>query len=176
MNMQLQDPISKDLANAPLSHGVLKKTTVPANNRSAQELHEIELMITSMNKKILNKKLADPPPHSYEEEKLSKMKESLEKLGEQIIFTKLNGYKNGNLSSTHLMRSSAFVVTKTLVDDANNGYKNGNFACSPLSLDISLGMLAAGAEGETLKHLLVFLGHESIGNFFAQSPSLILLK
>ncbi|GKF28308.1 hypothetical protein Tco_0094650, partial [Tanacetum coccineum] len=50
-----------------------------SSNRYAQELHEKELMITSMNKKILNKKLADLLPHSYEEEKLSKMKESLEK-------------------------------------------------------------------------------------------------
>ncbi|GJW47424.1 hypothetical protein Tco_0079070 [Tanacetum coccineum] len=124
----MEDPISEDLANAPLSHRVLKKTTVPAkyieniidlqmknneieeakfmiealdtqklneledliysSNRYAQELHEKELMITSMNKKILNKKLADLPPHSYEEEKLSKMKESLEKTREQISFTK----------------------------------------------------------------------------------------
>ncbi|GJX24129.1 serpin-ZX [Tanacetum coccineum] len=57
-----------------------------------------------------------------------------------------------------------------------NSTINGNFACSPLSLDISLGMLAAGAEGETLKQLLVFLGHESVDNFLSQSPSSILLK
>ncbi|GJX11863.1 protein pigment defective 194 [Tanacetum coccineum] len=30
-------------------------------------------------------------------------------------------------------------------------YRPGNFACSPLSFDIILGMLAVGAEGETLK-------------------------
>ncbi|GJX18474.1 serpin-ZX [Tanacetum coccineum] len=144
------DPISEDLANAPLSHRVLKKTTnneieeakfmiealetqqlneledlIYSSNRYAQELHEKELMITSMNKKILNKKLADLLPHSYKEEKLSKMKESLEKS-----------------RRTNKLYKTERVVTKTLLDDANNGYKNGNFACSELSLDISLGMLS----------------------------------
>ncbi|GKC63122.1 serpin-ZX, partial [Tanacetum coccineum] len=65
----------------------------------------------------------------------------------------------------------AWVVTKTLLDDANSGYKNGNFVCSPLSLDIILGMLAAGAEGQTLKQLLEFLGHESMEIFLFKSPS-----
>ncbi|GJW67774.1 serpin-ZX [Tanacetum coccineum] len=72
--------------------------------------------------------------------------------------------------------NSTSVVTKTLLDDANSGYKNGNFVCSPLSLDIVLGMLAAGAEGRTLKQLLEFLGHESIDKFLAKSPSSKLLK
>ncbi|GJZ68863.1 hypothetical protein Tco_0632413, partial [Tanacetum coccineum] len=43
---------------------------------------------------------------------------------------------------------SGDVVTKTLLDDAHNGFKNGNFICSPLSLDIILGLLTVGAEGE----------------------------
>ena len=68
------------------------------------------------------------------------------------------------------------VVTKTLLDDANSGYKNGNFVCSPLSLDIVLGMLAAGAEGQTLKQLLEFLGHETIDKFLTKSPSSKLFK
>ncbi|GJU08708.1 serpin-ZX [Tanacetum coccineum] len=72
--------------------------------------------------------------------------------------------------------NSTSVVTKTLLDDANSGYKNGNFVCSPLSLDIILGMLAAGAEGQTLKLLLEFLGHESKENFLSKSPSSKLFK
>ncbi|GKC61554.1 mediator of RNA polymerase II transcription subunit 23 [Tanacetum coccineum] len=39
------------------------------------------------------------------------------------------------------------------------------FVFSPLSLDIVLGMLAAGAEGKSLKQLLGFLGHESINRY-----------
>ncbi|GKD47033.1 serpin-ZX [Tanacetum coccineum] len=58
--------------------------------------------------------------------------------------------------------------------DAQNGFKNGNFVCSPLSLEIILGMLAAGAEGETLKQLLEFLGHESIDQILSESPTQIL--
>ncbi|PWA37816.1 serpin-ZX [Artemisia annua] len=72
--------------------------------------------------------------------------------------------------------NSTSVVTKTLLDDANSGYKNGNFVCSPLSLDIVMGMLAAGAEGQTLKQLLEFLGHETIDKFLAKSPSSKLFK
>ncbi|GJR34142.1 serpin-ZX [Tanacetum coccineum] len=68
------------------------------------------------------------------------------------------------------------VATKTLLDDAHSGFKNGNFVCSPLSLDIILGMLAAGAEGETLKQILRFLGHESIDQFLSASPTSIFLK
>ncbi|GJV73069.1 serpin-ZX [Tanacetum coccineum] len=45
------------------------------------------------------------------------------------------------------------------------------FVCSPLSLDIILGMLAVGAEGRTLEQLLEFLGHESIDKFLAKSPN-----
>ncbi|GJW99409.1 zinc finger, CCHC-type containing protein [Tanacetum coccineum] len=41
-------------------------------------------------------------------------------------------------------------------------------------LEIILGMLAAGAEGETLKQLLEFIGHESIDQFFSESPTQIL--
>ncbi|GKD01796.1 serpin-ZX [Tanacetum coccineum] len=66
------------------------------------------------------------------------------------------------------------VVTKTLLDDAQNGFKNRNFVCSPLSLEIILGMLAASAEGETLKQLLEFLGHESIDQILSESPTQIL--
>ena len=66
------------------------------------------------------------------------------------------------------------VVTKTLLNDAHNGFKNGNFVCSPLSLEIVLGMLAAGAEGQTLKQLLEFLGHESIIQLLSESPTQIL--
>ncbi|GJZ46099.1 serpin-ZX [Tanacetum coccineum] len=66
------------------------------------------------------------------------------------------------------------VVTKTLLDDAQNGFKNGNFVCSPLSLETILGMLAAGAEGETLKQLLEFLGHESIDQLISESQTQIL--
>ncbi|GKF86181.1 serpin-ZX, partial [Tanacetum coccineum] len=62
------------------------------------------------------------------------------------------------------------VVTKTLLDDARNGFEKGNFVCSPLSLDIILGMLTVGAEGETLKQLLGFLRHGSIDQFLSQSP------
>ncbi|GJU27477.1 serpin-ZX [Tanacetum coccineum] len=72
--------------------------------------------------------------------------------------------------------NSTSVVTKILLDDANSGYKKGNFVCSPLSLDIILGMLAVGAEGQTLEQLLKFLGHESIDKFLAKSPSSRLLK
>ncbi|GJV31221.1 serpin-ZX [Tanacetum coccineum] len=72
--------------------------------------------------------------------------------------------------------NSTSVVTKTLLDDANSGYKNGNFVCSPLSLDFILGMLAAGAEGQTLKQLLEFLGPESKENFLSKSPSSKLFK
>ncbi|PWA82690.1 serpin-ZX [Artemisia annua] len=67
------------------------------------------------------------------------------------------------------------VVTKTLLADARNGFKKGNFVCSPLSLDIVLGMLTVGAEGETLKQLLGFLRHRSIDQFLSQSPSSKLL-
>ncbi|GJV31302.1 serpin-ZX [Tanacetum coccineum] len=42
------------------------------------------------------------------------------------------------------------------------GFKNGNFVCSPFSIEIVLGMLAFGAEGQTLKQLLEFLGHKSL--------------
>ncbi|PWA93110.1 serpin-ZX [Artemisia annua] len=70
--------------------------------------------------------------------------------------------------------STTTVVTKTLLDDARNGFKNGNFVCSPLSLEIVLGMLAAGAEGQTLKQLLEFLGHESIIQLLSESPTQIL--
>ncbi|PWA64107.1 serpin-ZX [Artemisia annua] len=67
------------------------------------------------------------------------------------------------------------VITKTLLDDAHNGFKNGNFVCSPLSLDIVLGMLTVGAEGKTLKQLLGFLRHGSIDQFLSESPSSKLL-
>ncbi|GJW49044.1 serpin-ZX [Tanacetum coccineum] len=70
--------------------------------------------------------------------------------------------------------NSTTIVTKTLLDDAHNGFKNGNFVCSPLSLEIILGMLAAGAEGKTLKQLLDFLGHESIDELLTESPTQIL--
>ncbi|PWA75775.1 Serpin domain-containing protein [Artemisia annua] len=70
--------------------------------------------------------------------------------------------------------NSTTIVTKTLLDDAHNGFKNGNFVCSPFSLEIILGMLAAGAEGETLKQLLEFLGHESIDELLTKSPTKIL--
>ncbi|PWA55469.1 serpin-ZX [Artemisia annua] len=63
------------------------------------------------------------------------------------------------------------VITKTLLDDAHNGFKNGNFVCSPLSLDIALGMLTVGAQGKTLKQLLGFLRHGSINQFLSESPS-----
>ncbi|GKD66764.1 serpin-ZX, partial [Tanacetum coccineum] len=66
------------------------------------------------------------------------------------------------------------VVTKTLLDDAQNGFKNGNFVCSPLSLETILGMLVVGAEGETLKQLLEFLGHESIDQLISESQTQIL--
>nr|GEX61957.1 hypothetical protein [Tanacetum cinerariifolium] len=88
MDMQLQDLISKDPANALLSHRVLKKTTVPAKHIKniiylQMEVDILQTILKEESKRarstILNKKLADLPPHSYEEEKLSKMKESLEK-------------------------------------------------------------------------------------------------
>ena len=60
-----------------------------------------------------------------------------------------------------------------MLDDARNGFKNGNFVCSPLSLEIVLGMLAAGAEGQTLKQLLELLGHESIIRLLSESPTKI---
>ncbi|PWA77820.1 serpin-Z10 [Artemisia annua] len=67
------------------------------------------------------------------------------------------------------------VITKTLLDDAQRGFTNGNFVCSPLSLDIVLGMLTVGAVGYTLKQLLGFLRYGSIDQFFSQSPSAKLL-
>ncbi|GKE01858.1 serpin-ZX, partial [Tanacetum coccineum] len=51
-------------------------------------------------------------------------------------------------TSTMAANNTTTIATKTLLDDAHDGFKNGNFVCSPLSLDIVLGMLAAGAEGE----------------------------
>nr|GEW03078.1 serpin-ZX [Tanacetum cinerariifolium] len=71
--------------------------------------------------------------------------------------------------------STTTVVTKTLLDEAHNGFKNRNFVCSPLSLDIILGLLTVGAEGATLKQLLRFLRHGSIDQFLSQSPSSKLL-
>ncbi|GKE46319.1 serpin-ZX, partial [Tanacetum coccineum] len=59
------------------------------------------------------------------------------------------------------------VVTKTLLDDVQNGFKKGNFVSSPLLLDIVLGMLMVGSEGETLKQLLGFLRHQSIDQFLS---------
>ncbi|GJR65374.1 serpin-ZX [Tanacetum coccineum] len=64
--------------------------------------------------------------------------------------------------TTIISASMTSVMTKTLLYDAYNGFKNGNFICSPLSLDIILGLLTVGAEGETLKQLLRFLRHGSI--------------
>ncbi|GJZ61335.1 putative reverse transcriptase domain-containing protein [Tanacetum coccineum] len=69
------------------------------------------------------------------------------------------------IPTTTMSANSSTVVTKILLNDANNGYKIGNFVFSQLSLDIVLGILAAGAEGKTLKQLLGFLGHESINRF-----------
>nr|XP_043616037.1 uncharacterized protein LOC122587951 [Erigeron canadensis] len=62
-----------------------------------------------------------------------------------------------------------------LMIDARNGFKNGNFVCSPFSLETLLGMLAAGADGKTLKQLLKFLGHETIDQLLFESPSAKLL-
>ncbi|GJU09352.1 serpin-ZX [Tanacetum coccineum] len=53
-----------------------------------------------------------------------------------------------------LSANTTKVVTKTLLDDARHGFEKGNFVCSPLSLEIILGMLVAGAEGETLKQFV----------------------
>ena len=47
--------------------------------------------------------------------------------------------------------------------------------CSPLSLDIVLGMLTVGADGNTLKQLLGFLRYGNIDQFLYQSPSAKLL-
>ncbi|GJW30558.1 serpin-ZX [Tanacetum coccineum] len=63
------------------------------------------------------------------------------------------------------------VITKAILDDACNGFKNGNFVCSPFSLDILLELIAPGVEGNTLKQLLRFLGHESIDQLLSESPS-----
>nr|XP_043616296.1 serpin-Z3-like [Erigeron canadensis] len=67
------------------------------------------------------------------------------------------------------------VATRILLDDAHNGFKDGNFVCSPFSLETVLGMLAAGAEGETLEQLLEFLGHETVDHLLSDSPSAKLL-
>ncbi|GKD50037.1 serpin-ZX, partial [Tanacetum coccineum] len=67
------------------------------------------------------------------------------------------------------------VATKILLDDANNEFKNGNFVCSPFSLETMLGMIAAGAKGQTLKQLLGFLGHETMDQLQSESPSLKML-
>ncbi|GJY18325.1 putative RNA-directed DNA polymerase, eukaryota, reverse transcriptase zinc-binding domain protein [Tanacetum coccineum] len=71
-------------------------------------------------------------------------------------------------------RPTPIVVTQTLINDAQNKFKNG-LVCSPLSIEIILGMLAAGAEGETLKQLLEFLRHESINQLHSESSSSKLL-
>nr|XP_043616233.1 serpin-Z1-like [Erigeron canadensis] len=73
-------------------------------------------------------------------------------------------------------KSSNEVATRILLDDAHNGFKNGNFVCSPFSLDTVMGMLAAGAEGKTLKQLLDFLGHETVDQLLSESPTAILLS
>ncbi|GJZ75399.1 serpin-ZX, partial [Tanacetum coccineum] len=83
-------------------------------------------------------------------------------------------HKKVTLAAT-ISANTTTVVTKTLLDDARNGFEKGNFVCSPLSLDIILGMLAVGAEGETLKQMLGFLRHESMDQFLSQSPSSKLL-
>nr|GEV13793.1 hypothetical protein [Tanacetum cinerariifolium] len=57
------------------------------------------------------------------------------------------------------------VITKTLLDDAQNGDRNGNLVCLPLSLDIVLGMLTVGAEGDILKQLIGFLRHGIISQY-----------
>ena len=69
----------------------------------------------------------------------------------------------------------AQIATKILLDDAHNGFKNGNFICSPFSLEIMLGMITAGAKGQTLKQLLEFLGHETMDQLHSESPSMKVL-
>ncbi|GJR02820.1 serpin-ZX [Tanacetum coccineum] len=78
-------------------------------------------------------------------------------------------------SCRNISANTTSVITKTLLDDAQNGFRNGNLVCSPLSLDIVLGMLTVGAEGDTLKQLLGFLRHGSINQFLSESPSAKLL-
>nr|GFA73664.1 hypothetical protein [Tanacetum cinerariifolium] len=53
--------------------------------------------------------------------------------------------------------------------------RNGNLVCSPLSLDIVLGMLAVRAEGDILKQLLGFLRQGIINHILFDSPSAKLL-
>ncbi|PWA58742.1 serpin-ZX [Artemisia annua] len=84
--------------------------------------------------------------------------------------------KQKTVTTSTMSANTTTVATKTLLDDAHDGFKNGNFVCSPLSLDILLGMLAAGAEGETLKQLLGFLGHESVDQLLSESPTSILFS
>nr|XP_043616295.1 serpin-Z1-like [Erigeron canadensis] len=74
-------------------------------------------------------------------------------------------------SSTLLSSKTNTVATRILLDDARNGFKHGNFVCSPFSLETVLGMLAAGAQGKTLKQLLEFLGHETIDQLLSETPS-----
>ncbi|XP_071711944.1 serpin-Z10-like [Rutidosis leptorrhynchoides] len=68
------------------------------------------------------------------------------------------------------------VATKVLLDDANHGFKKGNFVCSPFTIEALLGMVAAGAQGKTLKQLLEFLGHETLDQLLYESPTSKLLQ
>nr|XP_043617436.1 serpin-Z10-like [Erigeron canadensis] len=79
--------------------------------------------------------------------------------------------KQKKLTPTTSPSKIATVATKFLLHDAQHGFKNGNFVCSPISLEILLGMLAAGAEGKTLKQLLGFLGNETLDQFHSKSRS-----
>ncbi|XP_071712644.1 serpin-ZXA-like [Rutidosis leptorrhynchoides] len=81
-----------------------------------------------------------------------------------------------DLLNKNFASSLSNAATKVLLDDANNGFKNGNFVCSPFSLEAILGMVAAGAQGKTLKQLLEFLGHETVDQLLYESPSSKLLQ
>nr|GFB56668.1 RNA-directed DNA polymerase, eukaryota, reverse transcriptase zinc-binding domain protein [Tanacetum cinerariifolium] len=73
------------------------------------------------------------------------------------------------------MASKNKLMFEALLDDEQNDVRNGNLVCLPLSLDIVLGMLTVGAEGDILKQLLGFLRQGIINQFLFESRSAKLL-
>ncbi|XP_026441696.1 serpin-Z1-like [Papaver somniferum] len=56
----------------------------------------------------------------------------------------------------------------------NDESKNKNFVFSPFSMDNTLGLLASGASGDTLKQILEFLNSESIDDLNSKNSQLII--
>ncbi|PWA55486.1 serpin-ZX [Artemisia annua] len=94
--------------------------------------------------------------------------------GKKIDFSDFENFSDGD-SDDSWDPYKKRIATKIILDDAHNGFKNGNFICSPFSLQIVLGMIAAGAKGQTLKQLLEFLGHETMDQLHSESPSMEVL-